>query len=763
MALDPGPAAPAGAVAAALARALALPERDVPLAEWLRPAQRRPARRVLAALERHGGALLAAPVGSGKTYVALAVATVYARRWPRVPVVCLVPAALAPQWRRVAEALGVELVLVSHERASRGRLPPATRRGLVVVDESHRFRNPLTRRYAHVARWLAGRPTLFLSATPVVNRLGDLAAQLRLAVRDDALRAYGTPSLAAAFADAPGALAALGHLVVAGEDEQAGALPMRRPRDGAGDWTLPPAWEALIAEVGRLHLADAPPVAALLRGSLLRALASSPAAFAAALRRYQRLLEHARDARAAGRPLGRLALRRLVGDSDQLLLWPLLDATLTPTRAPGHAHACAPELAVDDLPRVAALARAADALRGAADPKAARLAALVADGRPTLVFTWARETVRWLRDRLAETAPSPGPIAWCTGARAGVGTLPLERAAVLGWFAPGRARRAARLPDDVRTPRVLVATDVAAEGLDLQHAGRVVHYDLPWTATRLAQREGRAVRLGSAHPSVEVVCFTPPEPLERRLRQCAILAGKAALPGAAGLDERGRWLWRWREELAAHVPAAHASPGGSAADAAEAEPVRGIARVRGRAAGALVGLELVPLEGEPAPVARVAWVDADGRTHEDGATIVARLAEVARAAADAGALPVDDVARRRALAAAREVTRAALREAAAALWAGGPLAPAARQLAARLDRLARGAARARDARLLAAVDRALRFVAGGHTAGEAQLVEALAALPERELVRRLAALPAPDPPPPPCAVRLLGVVLVETG
>ena len=38
---------------------------------------------------------------------------------------------------------------------------------------------------------------------------------------------------------------------------------------------------------------------------------------------------------------------------------------------------------------------------------------------------------------------------------------------------------------------VLIATDLLSEGLNLQDAARVVHYDLPWSPARLAQRVGR--------------------------------------------------------------------------------------------------------------------------------------------------------------------------------------------------------------------------------------------------------------------------------
>src|SRR5204863_2490551 len=133
-------------------------------------------------------------------------------------------------------------------------------------------------------------------------------------------------------------------------------------------------------------------------------------------------------------------------------------------------------------------------------------------------------------------------IAWCTGDLAGIGAARAPRQSVLAWF-----RQATNVD---HAPQHLVVTDVAAEGLDLQRAARVVHYDLPWTPMRLEQREGRAIRLGSTHGTVSVVRFAPPGPVERALRLEHTLARKAALPSIAGLGEGGRSLWRWRADLA---------------------------------------------------------------------------------------------------------------------------------------------------------------------------------------------------------------------
>lgn len=189
-ALHAGPSAPVVLVARGIAGSLLPAKALAQPPDWLWPSLATPFLRAVHALERHGGALLALPVGSGKTWAALALAL---RANGDEPTSVLVPSHLQSHWTRTAELLGAKVNFVSHARASRGALPAG--RGLVIIDESHHFRNRLTRRYASVAPWLLGRPGILLSATPVVNRLEDLAAQLLLVVRDDALATSGIGSL----------------------------------------------------------------------------------------------------------------------------------------------------------------------------------------------------------------------------------------------------------------------------------------------------------------------------------------------------------------------------------------------------------------------------------------------------------------------------------------------------------------------------------------------------------------------------------------
>lgn len=69
-----------------------------------------------------------------------------------------------------------------------------------------------------------------------------------------------------------------------------------------------------------------------------------------------------------------------------------------------------------------------------------------------------------------------------------------------------------------RELRVLIATDVLAEGQNLQDAHIVVNYDLPWAIVRLIQRAGRVDRIGQKHDTILVYSFLPAEGVERIIR-----------------------------------------------------------------------------------------------------------------------------------------------------------------------------------------------------------------------------------------------------
>jgi superfamily II DNA or RNA helicase len=713
-ALRPGPLSYGAAVGASLARSLSPAEDAVPPPQWLLPSQQRSFRRVLAALGRYRGAVLADPVGSGKTYVALAVAASFNRGSPTA---CLVPATLQPQWEAVAKGLGIPLVLCSHEQVSRGRLPDRTR-GLVIVDESHRFRNRQTRRYAHLAPWLVGRPALLVTATPIVNRLSDLGHQLLLAVRDDALAVDGIVSLRLVLASGCPA-PALGQLVVENR-----SMEDSRPRRVTTISSPAPEECGTVASsvelLSQLRLSSNESVAALVRGVLLRAAGSSPAALVGALQRYRQLLLHARDALQAGHSMERSALRRFTAElGDQLVWWEMLPC-----------NEASSDLELADIVALESIIPAVTAALERRDPKLDRLRALLIEEKPALVFTASRDTVRYIRERLSDLR-----LAWCTGNRAGLATTLLPRRVVLGWFREGM--------DTGPAPRHLVVTDVAAEGLDLQRAARVVHYDLPWTPMRLEQREGRAVRLGSRHPEVEVVRFPPVPVLERSLRLEATLARKARLPAAAGLGAGGRHIWRWRTELAERY--------------GEYDAVAGLAQVPSQHRGLLAGFALYSASNPKECLSStIGWLEIERAWTEAPEIIADRLDSAAgqrqRQIVDAGEL-------HRYLTLLAPLIRARLSLTSGRRWLSPDPTPAARQVATRLRQLIGEAARLRQHGSLLQLERMLGFVAGGHTAGEEMLIERLVEAPARELTSRLSRVTTAQASWNGIEVRLTGLIV----
>jgi ATP-dependent RNA helicase DeaD len=66
--------------------------------------------------------------------------------------------------------------------------------------------------------------------------------------------------------------------------------------------------------------------------------------------------------------------------------------------------------------------------------------------------------------------------------------------------------------------QILVATNVAARGIDVRHVGLVVNYELPETADLLTHRVGRTGRMGAVGAAITLI--TPEEePKWRRLRR----------------------------------------------------------------------------------------------------------------------------------------------------------------------------------------------------------------------------------------------------
>jgi superfamily II DNA or RNA helicase len=473
----------------------------------LRPHQREIVERVLVSIRRHRGALVADDVGSGKTFIALAVAARFAR-----PLV-VAPAVLRHTWDDAANRAHVTHTFVSVETLGRGRPPPGGH-DLIVVDEAHHLRNPRTLRHRAVRGLAEHAGVVLLSGTPVHNSARDLDALLSLFLGADA-RDFTNEARAEVVvrSEAGGALPEVivhtAHAVADANDVTASIddlPPMVAPRDGA--------------------LARA-----LFRCSLLRAWCSSAGALEAMARRAFLSASAFADALSAGVDPTKRELAAWGGEQVAMLF--------ERHEAKGRRQERVEEY-LEALARLRACVRA----RGRVDDERAETLLRIASaypGVPVLACTQYAATVGALWRRLRQT---PGVCA-LTAHSARIATGTISRADALAMFAPAAQRR--RRPHERERISLLITTDLVSEGLNLQDAGVVVHLDLPWTAARLAQRVGRVARSGSPHAHIHVHSLAPPRAagvllaLERRIarkrRLSEQLAGggvrNAALLGGA--------------------------------------------------------------------------------------------------------------------------------------------------------------------------------------------------------------------------------------
>ena len=71
--------------------------------------------------------------------------------------------------------------------------------------------------------------------------------------------------------------------------------------------------------------------------------------------------------------------------------------------------------------------------------------------------------------------------------------------------------------------KILITTDVLAEGVNLHSSNVVINYDIPWNPTRIMQRVGRINRVDTKHKKIHTYTFFPTDQSNDhiKLRECA--------------------------------------------------------------------------------------------------------------------------------------------------------------------------------------------------------------------------------------------------
>ena len=503
---------------------------------------------------------------------------------------------------------------------------------MVVIDESHAYRNPDTGRARTLRQLLAGSPpkqVVLMTATPVNNSLWDLYYLLTYFIRNDgAFLHAGIPSLREHFKEAnaedpddlspdklfdvldavavrrtrrfvkrfypnerikrgdqeititfpqpevlretyemddllPGFFNRFAHAL--GADVEAEDSPLPSPEDfDYGEQLTLARYAPSAYQIGGDPDTFELQAAGLLRSGLLKRFESSVYAFSKTCRTMAKSHERFLEALDEGWVL----------TGDALAAWDRTDSDdFDPEAIAGGRRDPASnydaqalrEAVQADLALLVEFAEEAELIERDDDPKLDALVEALAkiakeakdesvsadqerDRRKVIVFSYYADTVEWIRKRLEKECETNPDLAAYRGRLTSVTGSSGGTEETLFGFAPVSSQAPKGRDEDKYD--LLVATDVLAEGVNLQQARHIINYDLPWNPMRLVQRHGRIDRIGSPHSRVYLRCFFPAEDLDhllgleaalqRKITQAAKSIGVEGqiIPGANASDEK---------------------------------------------------------------------------------------------------------------------------------------------------------------------------------------------------------------------------------
>jgi len=201
------------------------------------------------------------------------------------------------------------------------------------------------------------------------------------------------------------------------------------------------------------------------------------------------LLQRICSSFASGKSTAETLLRGdVLEDEDEMSLLVESLRLLTPTEA-GHLRTIIEELSRPE----------------ARDPKLAAVTYFLTEHRTEgktwlehgcIIFSQYYDTAQWIAAELTKVLPNE-PVA----VYAGAGKSSIFRGDACASVDREDIKKAVKQRDI----RLVVATDAACEGLNLQTLGTLINVDLPWNPSRLEQRLGRIKRFGQARRTVDML------------------------------------------------------------------------------------------------------------------------------------------------------------------------------------------------------------------------------------------------------------------
>jgi len=512
-------------------------------------------------LDAYNGVFLADVVGLGKTFISALLA-----QQLRGKILIICPPVLKEYWEDTFFEFGVRGFKVE----SLGKLDYLIRDGVekfdyIFIDEAHRFRNEVTQGYEKLHQICFGKKVILVSATPLNNTVEDIYSQLKLFQIPKKSTIPGIPDLEKFFAGLKGRLdkyaktdpeyidcvkevsrdmreKVLKYVMVRrtrsevlkyfkGDiDKQGLSFPeLDDPNriiytfDGRTDAIFTATIELLKdfnyarytpllflkKPVSEFEMQSQRNVGGFMKGILVKRLESSFYAFGNTLRRFIESYQKFIDMYNQG----------TVYMSKKVNVYDFLDedneeALIRFVEQDKVQKYGADEFREEFIAKLNSDLKLLQDIRAlwvdvTGDPKLEQFVSelrknTILKGSKLVVFTESKETGDYLYRKLNKEFP--GKVMFFSSAGGTLNgvehTIPIARDLVRANFDPKQKQPL----DDIR---ILLTTDVLAEGINLHRSNIVINYDLPWNPTRVLQRVGRVNRVGSPHKNVYMYNFFP--------------------------------------------------------------------------------------------------------------------------------------------------------------------------------------------------------------------------------------------------------------
>ena len=523
-------------------------------------------------LGEYGGVFISDVVGLGKTYIATMLAQQLDGRTIVIAPPVLIDRDNPGSWTNVFEDFGIRQAYIE----SRGKLDDIIRRGTekyknIIIDEAHSFRNESTQSYEKLAQICRGKRVILVSATPLNNTPLDILSQIKLFqdAHKSTLRNPKVKDLERYFNGLQSKLKGLDrqqdkeeYLSVVKENAEdirknvLKDLMVRRTRSvitenygedlnkqnltfpEVGDpepilYNFDEELDSIFTDtvdiiVNQFKYARYTPLLYLkkslttieklsqrnmqgfMRVLLLKRLESSIFAFNMSISRfiysYEKFIEQYQKGNVYVSKKHINKIFEYLDNDDDESIQKLVDEDKATAYASDDFNNKFIEDLKDDLKALKNIQGLWSNVKN--DPKLEKFIELlktdpVLKNNKLIVFTESKETAHHLEEML-------NPVFDNKVRAFSSFSSPAERTEVIDNF----DANARNQKDDIR---IVISTEILAEGVNLHRSNVVINYDIPWNPTRMMQRVGRINRVDSKFDKIYTYNFFPAGPINENI------------------------------------------------------------------------------------------------------------------------------------------------------------------------------------------------------------------------------------------------------